>query len=107
MKKILLLLFAITTLQACQNEMKRPTSIDDYPVYEGNDLGLTYSETASIVKVYSPGVDSMRIHLYEKGHEGAPLETRLMTLGKEGVWAIDLEGDWKGKYYTVQVFYQG
>lgn len=107
MKKILLLLFAITTLQACQNKMKRPTSIDDYPVYEGNDLGLTYSETASIVKVYSPGVDSMRIHLYEKGHEGAPLETRLMTLGKEGVWAIDLEGDWKGKYYTVQVFYQG
>ena len=107
MKKILLLLFAMMTLQACQNEMKKPTSIADYPVYEGNDLGLTYSTTASIVKVYSPAVDSMRIHLYEKGHEGAPIDTRLMTYGKQGVWTIELEGDWLNKYYTVQVFHKG
>lgn len=107
MKKILLLLFAMMTLQACQNEMKKPTSIADYPVYEGNDLGLTYSKTASVVKVYSPAVDSMRIHLYEKGHEGAPIDTRLMTYGKQGVWSIELEGDWLNKYYTVQVFHKG
>ena len=107
MKKILLLLFAIMTLQACQNEMKKPTSIADFPVYEGNDLGLTYSKTTSIVKVYSPAVDSMRIHLYEKGHEGAPIDTRLMTYGKQGISTIELEGDWLNKYYTVQVFHKG
>lgn len=107
MKKIFLLLFAIMTLQACQEEMKKPTNINEYPTYEGTDLGLTYDKNKSTVKVYSPGVDSMRIHLYEKGHEGAPIETQQMTIGKGGVWSIDLQGDWKGKYYTVQVFHNG
>ena len=107
MKKIYLLLFAIMTLQACQTEMEKPTSISEYPVYEGTDLGLMYNEKKSTVKVYSPGIDSMRIHLYEKGHEGSPIETRQMEYGKNGIWSIDLDGDWKGKYYTVQAFYSG
>ena len=107
MKKIYLLLFAIMTLQACQIEMEKPTSISEYPVYEGTDLGLMYNEKKSTVKVYSPGIDSMRIHLYEKGHEGSPIETRQMEYGKNGIWSIDLDGDWKGKYYTVQAFYSG
>ncbi len=94
-------------LQACNNEMKKPSNFEEYPIYGGEDLGLTYSSKKSILKVYSPIVDSMRVHLYEKGHEGAALETRPMILGNDGVWNIELAGDWKGKYYTVQVFHEG
>lgn len=107
MYKITLLLIAMMTLQACQTEKLEVMNFEAYPIYDGTDLGLTYSSKQSTVKVYSPAVDSMRIHLYEKGHEGAPLETRQMTLDKNGVWSIVLEGDWRGKYYTVQVFHEG
>jgi pullulanase len=105
--KITFLLFAIITLQACQTEKINEMNFETYPIYNGIDLGLTYSSKQSMVKVYSPVVDSMRIHLYEKGHEGSPFETRQMTLDKNGVWSIALDGDWKGKYYTVQVFHEG
>ena len=86
--KIILIFITIFSLQACQTEMKKPNSIEEYPTYNGVDLGLTYSPKQSTIKVYSPAVDSMRVHLYEKGHEGSPLETRQMSLEKNGIWAM-------------------
>ena len=108
MMRFFMLFLVVMTVQSCTNEMKKPKDFDAYPVYDGTDLGLTYSPQKSIVKVYSPAADEMRLHLYEKGNEGKPLETRKMQLdAATGVWRVELEGDWLGKFYTVQVLYEG
>ena len=78
-------------------------SFDDYPVYEGNDLGLTYSAKESIFKVYSPAVKRMTLYIYKDGHTDSQIEKHLMTLGEKGVWEIVLNGDYQGKYYNFQV----
>jgi len=82
-------------------------TFDDYPVYEGNDLGLTYTNQQSIFKVWSPAVKSMTLYLYSDGHTDSELESYQMTLGKKGVWSITLSGDHQGKYYNFQVMVGG
>lgn len=78
-------------------------TFDDYPVYEGNDLGLTYSPEQSTFKVWSPAVKTMTLFLYEDGHTESELSRHSMTLGDLGVWSITLPDDQQGKYYNFQV----
>jgi len=82
-----------------------PLTFDKYPTYEGNDLGLSYSAEKSILKVWSPAVTQMRVHLYEDGHGDTFIETKEMTKDFQGVWSIVLNGDWKNKYYNFQVLH--
>jgi len=86
-----------------QTHHPKYNSFDDYPVYEGADLGLTYSAKESIFKVYSPAVKRMTLYIYNDGHTDSQLEKHLMTLGDNGVWEIILEGDFQGKFYNFQV----
>ena len=86
-----------------QTHHPKYNSFDDYPIYEGTDLGLTYSVKQSIFKVYSPAVKRMTLYIYKDGHTDSQLEKHLMTLGDHGVWEIILEGDYQGKYYNFQV----
>ena len=102
-----LLIFYISflfTISSCDSPM--PIHFDSYPVYKGDDLGLTYSPKKSILKVWSPAVTQMRIHLYEKGDGDNWIGTKDMSKGQEGVWKIVLKGDWKNKYYNFQVLYE-
>jgi len=98
----ILLLFCSMNFYA-QTHQTAYKSFDEYPIYEGYDLGLTYSKEKSTFKVYSPGVDRMTLHIYRDGHTDSQLEKHLMTLGEKGVWEISLAGDYSGKYYNFQV----
>jgi len=80
---------------------------DDYPVYEGNDLGLTYTPQQSTFKIWGPTADQSRIHLYEKGLGGDPIETLDMERTDQGVWAISIDNDLKNNFYTFQVNIDG
>ena len=93
------LFFLILFLQSCQ---KPPMTYSEYPIYNGNDLGLTYSPEQSTLKVWSPAVKAMRIHLYRDGHGETQIDTKPMHLDRNGVWSITLSGDWLGKYYNFE-----
>lgn len=73
--------------------------------YDGEDLGLTYSEEQSIFKVWAPTADAMKLNVYTSGTKGANdlIESYTMTKGEKGVWEYTLTGDWSGKYYTYTV----
>ncbi len=73
--------------------------------YEGDDLGLTYTKSASTFKLWAPTADSVKLNVYTSGTKGTnDLEgTYPMTLGEKGVWSYTLSGDWNGKYYTYSV----
>ena len=90
-----------------------PSFDEDY-YYDGDDLGVTYSASASTFKVWSPVSSSIELKLYSTGtpkalendkHPGSdtPVQTIAMTKGERGVWSVTVDGDLNGKYYTYSV----
>ncbi len=78
---------------------------DKYPVYEGNDLGLTYSPEKSIFKIWAPTASKSKIFIYNSGTDGEPEQTLDMVKDEAtGVFSIALDGDLEGKFYTFQVY---
>ena len=73
--------------------------------YTGDDLGLTYTESASTFKVWAPTADSVKVNLYESGTAGTndSLGVYDMTKGAKGVWSVTVQGDLDGTYYTYTV----
>ena len=82
MTRLLSLLIAIFMTAACQ-EAGTPdyASYDDYPVYEPNDLGLTYSPEASSFRLWSPPTEAARLHFYKQPLGGEPSRTTKMERG--------------------------
>jgi pullulanase len=79
----------------------------DFPVYEGSDLGLTYTPQSSTFKIWSPVAKKVTLRFYK---EGLPtpdnkdlVETIEMTKGEKGEWSATAQGDKKGLFYTFQV----
>lgn len=91
---------------ACQQDSQY-NSFDEYPVYDRTDLGMTYTPSATILKVYSPAVQQMEVFLYKDGHTDSEMESHQMTKNSEGVWKIKLNGDFAGQYYNFQATKDG
>jgi pullulanase len=83
--------------------MLTPMSYDQYPVYEGQDLGMTWSARSTTFKLWSPAAESARLMLYAAGQGGTAKETIELTRDKNGTWSHTIRGDQHGTYYTVQV----
>ena len=86
--------------------MKKITAQPDfnkYPVYQGTDLGLTYSKTASSFRIWSPIANAGELILYKKGVDGTAEKTIDLSKGLNGTWFTKLSGDWKGTFYTFRV----
>ncbi|ADO57989.1 type I pullulanase [Paenibacillus polymyxa] len=83
-----------------------------YPIYEGYDLGLTYTPAGSKFKVWAPTAQQVHIALYSDAgvydQEGIVQEHGggqefLMSRDDQGVWSIELEGDWNRYYYMYRL----
>ncbi len=83
------------------------SSFDDYPVYEGSDLGLQYKPERAVFKIWSPTASQVRVKLFREGEGGKPLVVRPMKKGENGIWTADFEEDLAGKFYAFQVFIDG
>lgn len=83
------------------------TSYDDYPVYDGEDLGLTYTPDHAAFKIWSPVASEVTLRLYEEGLGGNPLESISMGKDDQGTWTAEVEGDQKGRFYTFQAKIEG
>jgi pullulanase len=100
----LIALLIVAVLMACRKPVREEYgSYDEYPVYNGTDLGLTYSPQRSTFRIWSPPADEARIHLYDAGLGGSPLKTIPMKKGPQGTWEAVVKEDLKGKYYAFQV----
>ncbi len=104
MKRVIMLMGFITHFFS-GNAQK--IDFNKYPVYNGNDLGLIYTPTSSIFRIWSPPATEAEVILYDKGDNGKELSRYSMTKGKNGVWATNLEADAKGKFYVFRVKING
>ncbi|MFM7222838.1 MAG: type I pullulanase [Bacteroidota bacterium] len=77
-----------------------------YPVYQGDDLGLTYTPQQSSFKIWSPTAEAARIILYGSSLGKDQLGSYPMTKSEQGTWSISFNSDLKGQYYVFQVLIQ-
>jgi len=78
-----------------------------YPVYTGNDLGLTYSPKQSIFRVWAPSAEKMEFKLYKHPTNDHHGETYPMKKDKDGTWVFTLPGDRRGTIYVFRSLVNG
>lgn len=78
-----------------------------YPVYTGNDLGVTYAPSATTFTVWSPAAQAMRLRLYTAGQGGKAVKRLKLKRQNQGTWSGTLPGNWEGRYYTFQAKVNG
>jgi pullulanase len=102
-------LILLSVLLGCQSPESVPNydAYDDYPTYEGTDLGLNYSPEQSTFKVWAPTAEALQLKLYTEGLAGTPLQTIAMQRVKDGVWEATIQEDLMGQYYAFQAQYEG
>ena len=78
-------------------------SFDEYPIYNGDDLGMNYSPEKTVFKFWSPAAQSVQLDLYNKDIKEPPIKSFEMKRGKLGLWTWSEKGDLAGTYYTYTV----
>ncbi|CAI6078385.1 Glycogen debranching enzyme [Paenibacillus sp. JJ-100] len=80
--------------------------------FEGNDLGLTYTRDASAFKLWAPTAVRVDILIFEDEGEYNELgnvvqhdngQSYAMTRDADGIWHLQLTGDWAGYYYMYRI----
>ena len=86
---------------------KTQSIYDSYPVYKGNDLGLTYSSKSSLFRIWAPTAEKAQIIFYNTGDGGE--STGFLDRSKDlnGTWSTKTIGDVKGKFYVFRVQISG
>jgi pullulanase len=96
----MLLLSLISQLFSAQSQKD---AFAAYPVYKGNDLGLTYSSLKSVFRIWAPTAEKAELLLYNTGVGDFSADSHVMQKSKDGVWMVALHDDKKGMYYAFRV----
>ena len=99
MRKILFILAAAVQMHA---HAQYPDHAR-YPLYDGKDLGLTYSPKMSSFRIWAPASETAELLLYAKDRGGEPLRRIPMQPGGNGTWVSSIDGDLSGTFYVFRV----
>jgi pullulanase len=97
-----LIIISLFIFLSFQEWPEQSLTYDEYPFYDGSDLGLTYSEDVAQIKVWSPTASEVILRIYDEGINGKPVLEKNMQNDIHGTWYILLEGGRKNKFYTIQ-----
>ena len=86
---------------------KSQSIYDSYPIYKGNDLGLTYSSKSSLFRIWAPTAEKAQIIFYNTGEGGESTGSVDMKKDLNGTWDVKVSGDIKGKFYVFKVLING
>ncbi len=98
--------FLFLIMTAC-DKTPQYEALEDYPVYEGDDLGFTYTPEATVFKMWSPTAEQVKINFYQFGNGGKPIISYDMRREANGVWSFKNNGESSSLYYTYQVRQHG
>lgn len=104
----MLLAFIIQLFSGKAQKINSATpGFDNYPVYTGYDLGVTYSPKQSVFKVWAPTADGVTVWIYESpswapGSGSGNYRLYPMNKSINGTWSFTVPGDWLGHFYTFQ-----
>lgn len=84
--------------------------LDEFSVYDGDDLGATYHQDGSAtLKLWAPVAFSVTADVYDKADATQYIGSVDLTKGDKGVWSVELDpatfgvADLKGYFYQYQV----
>lgn len=101
-----------TPQQPANRFFEEAQKLDKAYAYSGDDLGCTYTESATTFKVWAPTASELIVNLFATGsdsEEGAAnLGTYAMAKDMDGdewtgCWSATIKGDLKNVYYTYTV----
>ncbi|MEK3734728.1 type I pullulanase [Paenibacillus sp. FSL M8-0334] len=75
---------------------------DELYVYDGADLGLTYTPAHSSFRLWAPTASKAYVLLYSDWHSETP-ERHPMRRDVKGTWVLQVDEDLAGRYYTYLV----
>jgi pullulanase len=75
-------------------------------IYRGNDLGANYQKDNTVFKVWSPLAQDVKVVLYSS-YDDSIGQIFDMSKASQGIWALNLTGDFKNKYYNYKVTMDG
>ncbi|MEQ8706145.1 MAG: type I pullulanase [Phaeodactylibacter sp.] len=106
LRSFLILTISSMIAASCQSGDYQPPqydSYDDYPVYAGDDLGLTYTPESTAFRLWSPAAQAVRLHFYSQPLDGEPTRTTEMKPAEQGTWTATFTEDLLGTFYAYQV----
>ncbi|HTR29942.1 MAG TPA: type I pullulanase [Puia sp.] len=80
---------------------------DSYPAYAGADLGLHYSRSASVFRIWAPTAGRARLLLYADDSSKVAGKVVELDRGVDGTWWTEVPGDWNGWRYVFSVWIGG
>ena len=90
-----------TTINA--TGLQTPGVIDDLYPYDG-ELGPTFTDGVPTVRVWAPTARAVNFHLFSNSDDEEAEEILVMRPDpRTGVWSIEGEADWAGKFYLFEV----
>lgn len=101
MKQLFLLIMVVSVQQGLT--MAQQNDYLKWPEYTGSDLGLTYSESESQFRIWSPFAQEAHLLIYSDGFYGHPEKIHKMNQDVQGTWLFTAEGNLAGKYYAFTV----
>ena len=104
---LILILILVASITSCSYQPKQYASVDEYPVYEGTDLGVTYSPKKTKFRVWSPNAQAVKLNIFDEGLGGSPTVVHTMKPSKDGTWTYVVKEDLNGKFYTFQIQHNG
>ncbi|NCC71848.1 MAG: type I pullulanase [Sphingobacteriia bacterium] len=78
-----------------------------YPVYNGNDLEMTYTPEKTNFRIWAPTADEAKVKIYHSGTDNEPVMEKNMKRDLAGTWVAQFDKDLKNLFYTFQISYNG
>lgn len=75
--------------------------------YNGDDLGVSCTDSGTSFKLWSPSADSVTLNLYQDGSEGEAFRRVMMSPAGSGVWSWETEECLHGVYYDYTLMIDG
>lgn len=76
---------------------------NSYPYYGGDDLGVSYSASRTVIRIWAPTAIQVELYLYTQPNGGTAIRIDQFEKGENGTWLIGINGDLNGYYYTIKV----
>ncbi|MCP6717082.1 hypothetical protein NL524_27720, partial [Klebsiella pneumoniae] len=82
----------------------RSSAFDDKYYYGGDDLGATYTENRTQIKLWAPTANQVELRIYDSvDNDATPTKVIKMQRGDKGVWTSVLNGNYQGWAYDYQL----
>ncbi len=92
------------TGRAQQKQSDIPLIYDKYPLYNGKDLGMTYTPEKTFFRIWAPTAMEARLMIYSDFANPNFIEVFPMKKEAGGTWTFTWNGDHKGKLYAFSIY---